>query len=346
MTSPEKVLLIQLRQIGDVVVTTPAVRALREAWPGAHLTYLTEAPSHQVFADSPRVDRVLVRPRRAGLMAQLRFIAQLRRERFDVVIDFFSNPSSAQLSWLSGAPRRIGFALRGRRWAYTDRVPPLVGPHYAAASRAALLAPLGIRPQSLLPEVFLTDALRAAAREQLAALGVKPGDLLVALCPISRRQFRVWPAKHFARLADVLIERYGAKVLLFWGPGEEPFVNAVRAAMIHNALPDYPVPTLRGMAALLEQCHLYVGNDNGTRHHAIAVGTPSVTVFGQSHPEHWTPPGDPRHRGVARDPGCKDRCSYPRCGLECIRDVPFEAVERETESLLELLLRDGIPDRR
>jgi ADP-heptose:LPS heptosyltransferase len=341
-----RVLLIQLRRIGDVLMTTAAVRALREAWPEADLTYLTETPSQEVFANSPRVDRILLYPRAGGLLGHLRMMARLRRERFDVVVDFFSNPRSAQLAWSSGAPRRIGFGYPGRRWAYTDRVAPPAGLRYAAADKVALLAPLGVRAASLLPEVFLSDTDRAQAREQVAALGVQPGELLVGLCPVSRQPYKVWPAPHFARLADALIERYGAKVLLFWGPGEEAFVHAVRAHMVHHALPDYPVPRLPLMAALLERCHLYVGNDNGPRHFAIAVGTPTVAVFGKPHPESWTPPGDPRHRAIARDPGCKAHCTYPRCGLECIRDVPYGAVEREIESLLELLLRDGIPDRR
>ena len=90
----------------------------------------------------------------------------------------------------------------------------------------------------------------------------------------------------------------GAKVLLFWGPGEEAFVNAVRAEMTYHALPDYPVPDLLQMAALLERCHLYVGNDNGPRHFAIAVGTPTVAVFGRPFPENWTPPGEPLHQAV------------------------------------------------
>jgi ADP-heptose:LPS heptosyltransferase len=347
LASAPRILLIQLRRIGDVLMTTPALRALREALPAAHIAYLTEAPSDAVLRLNPRLSEVKRHPAEQGLWGHLRLMRELRKERYDAVIDFFSNPRSAQLAWATGAPRRIGFAFPGRRWAYTDPIEPQPGRRYAAAHKAALLGPLGIAVPALLPEVFLSPEHRADAERLLAGLGVREGELLVALCPVSRQPYKVWPARHFARIGDALIERYGARVLLCWGPGEEGFVNAVRAEMAHQALPDYPVPGLLQMAALLERCHLYVGNDNGPRHFAIAVGTPTVAVFGRPFPENWTPPGDPLHIAVAHDPGCKAHCTYPRCThLNCINAVPYRAVEQAVESLLERLLRDGRPARR
>lgn len=356
--APERILLTQLRRIGDVLMTTPAVRQVREAFPGAHLTFLTEAPSDQIYRNSPRVDEVLVARRKGGLVARLSLIAQLRARRFDAAVDFFSNPGSAQLVRFSGAPLRIGFAFRGRRWAYTHAVAPPAGLTYAGADKLLLLEPLGIAPRpaqglgaglgaALLPELFLADAERRFARETLAALGVAEGDLLVALSPASRQPYKVWPARHFARLADGLIDRHGAKVLMISGPGEEPFVEAVRQAMARSALPSLAPPSLLEMAALLERCALFVGNDGGPRHFAIAVGTPTVAVFGRPFPEHWTPPGMTAHRTASYDPGCKSACTYPRCShLNCINLVPYEPVEAHAEALLAEVRKDGRAARR
>lgn len=339
---PDRILLTQLRRIGDVLMTTPAVAALREAHPEARITYLTERPSDRVFAHSPHVDEVLVYPQ--GVGARLGLLRALRQQRFDLAVDFFGNPRSALLTRLSGARRRIGWRFPGRAYAYTDAVPLPPVRQYAALDKAALLAPLGVRAADPQPRVYLGEAERDYARRQLDELGVRPGELLVAMCPVSRQPYKVWPARHFARAADILIERYAAQVLFFWGPGEEHFVDAVRLEMHHQALPTYPVPDLLQMAALLERAHLYVGNDNGPRHFAMAVGTPTVTVFGRPHPQNWTPPEAPLHRTVAHDPGCKDACTYPRCPhLDCINAVPYGAVEAEMESLLEVVLKDGIP---
>ena len=334
--SPERILLIQLRRIGDVLMTTPAVRALREAYPEARIVYLTEPPADQIFRNSPHVDEVWSFPLKAGVRQRWAMVQRLKSQRFDLAIDFHSHPRTALISRVSGAPRRIGLDLRGRRWAYTDPVQLPEGRHYAAVHKGALLGPLGLELGSILPEVHLGTEERAYAERLLGGLGVEPEDFLVALLPVSRQPYKVWPVDRYARLADWLVERHGAKVLLLWGPGEESFVRQLRAAMQHEALPDYPVPSLLELAALLERADLYVGNDAGPRHFAIAVGTPSVGVFGKPHPENWTPPGSPIHHTVSYDPGCKDACTYPRCShLNCINGVSFEAVQEATGQAIE-----------
>jgi len=321
-------------------MTTAAVAAVRQAYPKAHITYLTERPSLPVFQYSQNVDEVWTYP--PGLMARIGLTWRLRRRRFDLVVDFFGNPRSALMVWATGAPRRIGFNFPGRGRFYTDAVSLPSGALYSGSHKAALLAPLGIEVASPpLPLLPVSEVERQFAARQLEALGVRPGELLVALSPVSRQPFRVWPVENYARLADGLIERYGAKVLPLWGPGEAHFIDALRLHMRHNALPDYPIPSLLQTAALLERSHLLIGNDNGPRHMAMAVGTPTVGVIGQSHPESWTPPGQPLHRYVARDPGCKHTCVYPRCELACIKQVPYEAVLAETETLLEEILKHG-----
>ena len=337
--------MIQLRRIGDVLMTTPTVAALRGAFPQAHLAFLTEPPATTVLALDPNLDEVIPYSARASVAAHLRMALHLRRGRFDTVLDFFSNPRTAQLTWASGASRRIGFDFRGRRYAYTERVATPQGRHYAGKHKALLAGALGVSVEDLRPRITLHQAHHDYADRQLYELSVQPGELLVALSPVSRQRYRLWPAKRFARIADVLIERYQARVLLMWGPGEEHFVDAVRLEMAHQALPSYPVPPLLEMAALLERCHLYVGNDSGPRHIAIAVGTPTVTPFGRSHPENWTPPGLAGNAAVAYDPGCKAACTWPRCDhLNCINGVEYKPVEAAVESLLEELLAHDTPD--
>jgi ADP-heptose:LPS heptosyltransferase len=337
-----RILLTQLRRIGDVLMTTPAVRALRQAYPEARIVYLTEPPSDELFRHNRNVDEVWIARRGAGWRGRLTLLSRLRAERFDLAIDFFSSPYSAALTRLSGARRRIGFAFRGRAWFYTDAVPLPELRQYAALDKAALLEPLGIGVESPLPEVPLGEEERAYAARLLDSLGVKQGELLVALCPVSRQPYKVWPLQRYAALADELVSRHGARILFVWGPGEESEVATVRAAMREPALPDYPTPGLLELTALLERCTLYVGNDAGPRHLAIAAGTPTVGVFGRPFPENWTPPGAARDRTAAHDPGCKRACTYPACRhLNCINGVTLEAVRAATEGLLDEIRHAG-----
>lgn len=340
LREPEtRVLLTQLRRIGDVMMTTPSVRALKEAYPQARFSFLTEAPSDQVLRDNPYLDEVLVYP--PGFGPRLRLVRELRRRRFAVAVDFFGNPRSAQLVRMSGAGLRIGFAFRGRRHLYTQSVAPSPERVYAAVDKARLLEPLGVTVSSWELDFPVGEAERVAAGERLRAVGVAEGDRLVTLSPVSRQPYKVWPPERFAQVADRLVREAGAKVLFLYGPGEEHFVEAVGAAMRETALPDLGIPSLRELRALFESVDVHVGNDNGMKHIAAAAGTPTVAVFGRPWAVNWTPPGAPLHRALEFDPGCKSACRYPECKLECLSGVETDTVWQAAREALDSLERES-----
>src|SRR5262245_44274092 len=133
-----KILLVRLRLIGDVVFTTPLLRGLKRRFPEAQLTYLVEPSAAPVLERNPHISELIVVPRPRGL-SRLRddysLATRLRRQRFDVAIDLHGGPRSAWLTWTSGAPRRIGYTIRGRSWMYTDvvaRAPDLGARHSVA----------------------------------------------------------------------------------------------------------------------------------------------------------------------------------------------------------------------
>src|SRR5262245_46369363 len=144
-----RILLVRLRQIGDVVFTTPAVRALRKRFPDAHLSYLVEPAALPIVEHDPHLDDVIVTPRLrgvAGLRADIALLKRLRAGRYDLAIDFHGGPRASVLTWLSGAPRRIGYDVIGRAWMYTERVrrPRALRPRHSVQNQFDLLAPLGI----------------------------------------------------------------------------------------------------------------------------------------------------------------------------------------------------------
>src|SRR5688572_17155219 len=144
-----KVLLVRLRLIGDVVFTTPVIRAVRRHLPDAHLTYLVEPPAAPVLQANPHLDALVIAPRRRGaarLRDDLTIARRLRREQFDVAIDLHGGPRGAWFAWESGAPMRIGSAIAGRSWMYTHVVPRAadLSPRHSVRNQFDLLAPLGI----------------------------------------------------------------------------------------------------------------------------------------------------------------------------------------------------------
>src|SRR2546421_4257364 len=144
-----RILLVRLRQIGDVVFTTPAIRALRERFPDAQLTYVVEPAAAPVVARNPHLDDVVVAPRAGGLRgvaADLKLGVRLRARRYDLAIDFHGGPRASLLTWLSGARVRIGYEIVGRSWMYTRRVqrPRELRRRHSVENQWDLLEPLGI----------------------------------------------------------------------------------------------------------------------------------------------------------------------------------------------------------
>jgi ADP-heptose:LPS heptosyltransferase len=331
-----RILLIRPRKIGDVVLCTPLFQALREAYPTAYLAFLTQHSCAQLLATNPHLDRVFVYPSKDGGPGYLGSALELRRVRFDVVIDLFSSPATARAAWLSGAKKRIGYRMRGRTLFYTDPVVSEERPQYIVWSLADLLKPIGVPVKHLDPILPIAPEWKDWGRALLTRLGVQPGELVVGLVPGAHEPPKLWQPERYAAVADWLIDAFGAKILLIHGPGEEPITAAVRQAMSHPALPAIPpVENLGHLAGLYSHLSLYLGSDVGTRHIAIAEGVPSVGLFGRGFPESWTPPNRLQHQALAFDPGCKRACTYPACThLSCIRTIATSWVQDAIKGLL------------
>src|SRR5262245_10432133 len=224
-----RILLVRLRLIGDVVFTTPVIRALRRHVPNAHLTYLVEPAAAPVVAGNPHLNEVIVVSKSRGMQRlrdDLALGTRLRRERFDVSIDLHGGPRAAWLTWASRAPMRIGYAMRGRAWMYTHRVerPPDLSPVHSVLKQWALLEPLGIGPADRAADaVEMARDAQADARvdDLLRSLNVTAPHHMAVVHVSAGNPFRRWPAEAFVDLTVRLAQRDpNARVLLISGPSE------------------------------------------------------------------------------------------------------------------------------
>lgn len=287
-----KILILQLRRLGDVLMTTPMLRAIRTAMPGVITHVCVELSSAPAIRSNPYVDQLVI----AEPGSSLRLVSTLRRARYDVVIDSLGTPGSARLAFLTSAPVRIGLARRWRRMFYTRCLPASTEPRYSALGKLALLEPLGIRSTDCRIELFPTKEECREADGFWSSLGISDQRPVVAFSPVSRRSRKVWPAGRFAEVCDRWTERAGLRYLPVFGPGEEPLVEQVISRLRHREAAIYPCPPLSfgALVPLMRRCSFYFGNDNGIRHAAIAAGIPSAAVFGPPNPLSWTPPGSAR----------------------------------------------------
>ncbi len=322
----EKILCIQLKQIGDVLMITPAIRALAEANPDAEIHILTQKPSDQIFQHNPNISNVILYSGSESVRDTISLIRRMRKERYTILIDFFGQPKTAILARLSGAPTRIGFDKPGRSIFYTYPVKASHTEPYSALQKAHLLTALGIEQVKPKLEFPVGPDEEAAADRILENIGRDQTKRLVSVSPVSRRKYKIWSAEKFAAVCDALVDEWDAQILFLWGPGEYQFIRDVREKMRHAALPDYDIPTISETVALLKRVDLHVGNDNGPMHFAISTSVRTVAIFGRPLQRNWTPPNQNRHLAIEFDPGCKESCHYPDCELECIRDVSVETV--------------------
>ena len=324
----KRILVIQFRQIGDVLLSTPILRALRQHYPQSYIAFLTEPSPGRVLQGNPFLNEVLIQPRHATWRQQWQLWRQIRRQRFDLVIDLIGNPRSALLTYLSGAKHRLAFARFPRSLLYTILVThhqPV--PEYTVAKRLRLLEPLGIRATDLTPVLAYTQREQDAVTTFLRAHSIAPDDLLICIDPTQHVPTRQWPGEHFSALADMLSERLGARVLLLWGPGEEAQVRAIAAAArSHPTL--IPAWGLDTLAALLARADLLVGCNSAPLHIAVSQGTPTLTIMGATLSVGWIPPV-PQHRAVLAGLPCQP-CERNACGpplnIACLRTLTVETV--------------------
>jgi lipopolysaccharide heptosyltransferase II len=299
------ILLVRLRQIGDVVFTTPAVHALRRRFPEAHLTYLVEPAAAPVVEGNPHLNEVLVAPRRSGLGGLAGDFAlgrRLRARRFDLAIDFHGGPRASLLTWLSGAPVRIGYEVAGRSWMYTRRVARsrTLLPRHSVVNQWDLVAALDIPPPdpSTAPTEMRGDrAAAAAVDERLARAGVAAADPLVVVHVSAGNPFRRWPFEHFVELIAALATQDRARrIIVTSGPSEEAAAARVIAAARDRLAADAPQRVLScgefslvELRALLDRAALYIGGDSGPLHVASTTAVPIVGLYGPTLPERSAP---------------------------------------------------------
>jgi ADP-heptose:LPS heptosyltransferase len=350
-----RILLVRLRLIGDVVFTTPIIRALRRRHPRAHLAYLVEPHAAPIVAGHPCLDEVIVAEApdaRGRALADLRLMRRLRRDRFDLVLDLHGGPRAALLARATGAPRRIGYAVAGRSWMYTDRVarPRELRARHSVENQWDLLGPLGFGPPDRerdATEMRVLPHAAATGDAKLHAAGLAPnaGPLIVVHVSAGN-PFRRWPAAAFETLAASLAARDPRRrVLLLSGPSERDAARAIgaraRAALggAGGRIVDDVELDLRELRAVLQNAALFVGGDSGPLHVAGTSPVPIVGLYGPTLPARSAPWRPARYvtESVELELPCRP-CDQRRCepgDFRCLARVAPDAVAAAAERALE-----------
>ncbi len=346
-----RILVIKLRYLGDVLLTTPLFDALKAHFPDAFLAAAVNRGTEDMLTCNPAIDKIFTVERDASplrdLRKQLPLVREIRRFHFDLALDLTQNDRAAFLAWLSGAKKRWGYRLKRenplrRTLLFTDLISPRKNLHILERHLEMARA-LGCAPLSAKPKLYWSAQDQMESEEILEKNGLA-GDLpYIVLHAASNALHKVWTAEGYAALCDALWEKMGIRTLLISGRDEEESrLNRTICALAKCA----PLNlggrlSLKQTAVLLSRAVLFVGIDSGPMHMATAVDTPVVAIFGPSRPWRWGPWG--REQIVVQKAwdcvpcgkkGCRNEGGESRCLVELTPEEVLPVVENRLEQIL------------
>lgn len=344
------VLLIQLGDIGDVVLSFPAVRALKENFPRANVVVAVREKAKELIEDCKwATDVISINEEKRTWIKELKhqkkFFSHLRGFDFDLAIDMRSGDREALLAFLSGAQQKISFyANDGKLWrnrvfTHLSTDEPNHGRHIAQYY-LGLLEDYNIRTDHIWPEHDVPDDRYQKARALLKNEGVPSVRPIIAVQPFSLWKYKEWGVDKYIQLIDWLISEYNVSIIITGSFDERERAGEIIKKCRQNTYNLAGETSIGTLAAVFKACRLFIGVDSAGVHIAAAVGLPTVSIFGPSSYIDWAPRGK-QHRVVHKDFQCVP-CQDKGCqGSEisrCLDELTFEEVKTVVKNQMELIL--------
>ncbi|MDD3050247.1 MAG: glycosyltransferase family 9 protein [Candidatus Cloacimonetes bacterium] len=288
----KKILIIQFKPFGDVLLNTGYLPSLHKKFPEAEICFLVASPFHKVLHNNPYLSKLIVfrNIKKKGLsylLERIKLFIRLRSEKFDLVIDQMRGTGSAQIAFFTGARYRLGLADCKFSFLYNIKTYQHANT-YSASMKFDLLKPLGItKPDNYSLYFHITNESHLYINKWIKDNGLVE-DKIVCLSPGSPVPKKKWKAELYAELADIIIEKTNHKVALLWAPNEYQDVQSVKSFMKNDPI-IAPPTDFNQAGAFLQRCIILICNDGGLNHLSAAVGTKSLAIFGNTNPNNWSP---------------------------------------------------------
>ncbi len=339
----KRILIARTDRVGDVLLSTPVIKALRDKYPHAYIAMMVSPYTKEIVEGNPYLDEVIIYDKDAkekSWLGSIKFALNLKQKKFDLALILHPTNRVHLVAFFSGIPRRIGYH-RKMGFLLTDRIKHTkqLGEKHELDYNLGLLAHLGITPQD--KELYIP--LRPEAEKWVESLfrqeGIKETDRLLAIHPGASCPSKVWPNERFAQVADRLIEKYGFKTLIISGPKDTKKAELALANMRSPAINLAGKTSLSQLASLLKRCALFISNDSGPVHIASSVDTPVIAIFGRGQkglsPKRWGPVGK-KDRYLHKAVGCIE-CLAHNCKKEfaCLKAISVDDVLAAADTILQ-----------
>ena len=327
----KKILCIKPRGIGDIVLSTIVLENIKTALPHSEIHYLTEDFAKRTVENNPFVDKVLTFNKNDFV---LKVVKKVRAEKYDLIIDFWSNPKTAQITFLSFAKYRAGYKKRGRKYAYN--IISNSGDEYshAADTHLLLLDELQIPVVSKNILFYLNDEEKLFARNFVVNNFIN--EIIIGIIPSGGWSSKRCEPEKWIEICNGIQKKINARFLILWGPGDENDAHEIKNNLNNNAvlIPDTDVGKL---AALINECKLVVANDSGPMHIAAALGVPVIGIFGPTNPANHKPYSKKSDYVIKEDLHCI-KCNLLDCPFnhECMKELDPDEFSSKIKILLDL----------
>ena len=342
-----RILVTRLRFIGDIILTTPLLAALKKQFPKSEIDYLAEPPYIDLLQNHPLISNLYSFNKTfyanssflKSFQSQWDLIQRLRNRKYDLAIDLFGIPRSALLIKLTKASVRVGGCFRYRSHLYTHCFKTNQDWKTAIDFHNLALKRIGISKNLEPPKIYLSKLELDWAQKYLSQKGLDLTKPIVGIHPGATWPAKIWPKERFVQLANKINRELKYSVFFTFGPNENEISKAIQGKIDSKVLVGEVLP-LRKLAAVLACCSVYISNDCGPLHLAPAVGTPTIGIFGPSVPEIWFPyKKENGHRLMIKDIDCRP-CHKDECPIEH-QCMDWISVEQVFENLIEVLENHG-----
>jgi lipopolysaccharide heptosyltransferase II len=275
----KKILCIKPRGIGDIILSTIVLDNLKAHFPSAKIDYLTEHFAKPAVENNPLINKVITIDKKEF---PLKAALKIRRENYDMILDLWSNPRSAQITFLSGVKYRVGFAYRGRKYAYNFQATSSKGTHHAADHNLELLKAIDV-PIISKKIHYYVDAKDDKAAKKFIKENFPAGKTIAGIIPSGGWPSKRCDASKWVEIGKAIKDKYNTDFLILWGPGDEDDANYIKGTLTESILA--PKTTVPEMSGYINNCNLILANDSGPMHIAAALNIPTIGIFGPTNPK-------------------------------------------------------------
>lgn len=330
----KKILCIKPRGIGDILLSTIVLENLKSAFPYSQIHYITEEFAKRAVQNNSLVSKILTYHKNDFVLS---IISKVRKEKYDLVIDFWSNPKTAQVTFFSGAKFRVGFDKRGRKYAYNFLGKNGSMGKHAAEDNLALLKAVDVPIVSKSIIYRTTEEEKLFAQKFFGGLNHSNNSSLIGIVPSGGWESKRCDASKWIEFCNEIRKKFNVQYVILWGPGDED-----DSKIIFDGLTPKPImapkTSFGELSALIEKCSIVIANDSGPMHVSAALGKPTLGIFGPTNPEAHRPFSENSSYVIHSELHCI-KCTKLVCPYnhECMLELPVDKVMNEIEKIMKFV---------